>query len=270
MHMPIILIVYALRVVIFYFSYKKAKLPPKSFNWKISYTILLTDVQYVRIVLRIGGSVFASPIKPDLVNKYAALLRRLVKSGHVVAVVVGGGALAREFISVARSLGLQEAAQDEVAISVSRIYAQLFLKTLGEIGCDTVPTTIDSAVKCLDDGKVVVMGGLKPGMTTDTVAALIAEKVKADLLIKASDQEGIYDKDPRKYADAVKLDRIRLEDLFQVCAEDQHKAGIHQIVDPEAVKVLKRSRTKVVVVMGFKPANVLKAVEGKKVGTLVD
>ena len=230
----------------------------------------MKDVQYMRIVLRIGGSVFASPIKPDLVNKYAALLRKLVKSGHVVAVVVGGGVLAREFIGVAKSLGLREAAQDEVAISVSRIYAQLFLNTLGEIGYDTVPTTIDDAVKCLSGGKIVVMGGLKPGMTTDTVAALIAEKVKADLLIKASDQEGIYDKDPRKHSDAVKLDRIKLENLSRVCTEDQHKAGIHQIIDPEAVKVLKRSRIKVVVVLGFKPENVLKAIEGKKVGTFVD
>jgi len=230
----------------------------------------LKDVQYMRIVLRIGGSVFASPIKPDLVNKYAALLRKLKKRGHVVAVVVGGGAVAREFIGVAKSLGLCEAAQDEVAISVSRIYAQLFLNTLGEIGYDTVPTTIDDAVECLDGGKIVVMGGLKPGMTTDTVAALIAEKVKADLLIKASDQEGIYDKDPRKHSDAVKLDRIKLENLSRVCTEDQHKAGIHQIIDPEAVKVLKRSRIKVVVVMGFKPENVLKAIEGKKVGTFVD
>lgn len=252
------------------FSHKNVELSPKGFNWKIFYTMPLKDVQYMRIVLRIGGSVFASPIKPDLVNKYAALLRKLVKSGHVVAVVVGGGALAREFIGVAKSLGLREAAQDEVAISVSRVYAQLFLNTLGEIGYDTVPTTIDDAVKCLDGGKIVVMGGLKPGMTTDTVAALIAEKVKADLLIKASDQEGIYDKDPRKHSDAVKLDRIKLENLSRVCTEDQHKAGIHQIIDPEAVKVLKRSRIKVVVVMGFKPENVLKAIEGKKVGTFID
>ena len=252
------------------FSHKDVELSPKGFNWKIFYTMPLKDVQYMRIVLRIGGSVFASPIKPDLVNKYAALLRKLVKSGHVVAVVVGGGVLAREFIGVAKSLGLREEAQDEVAISVSRIYAQLFLNTLGEIGYDTVPTTIDDAVECLDGGKIVVMGGLKPGMTTDTVAALIAEKVKADLLIKASDQEGIYDKDPRKHSDAVKLDRIKLENLSQVCTEDQHKAGIHQIIDPEAVKVLKRSRIKVVVVMGFKPENVLKAIEGKKVGTFVD
>jgi uridylate kinase len=224
----------------------------------------------MRIVLRIGGSVFASPIKPDLVREYATLLEGLAKRGHSIAVVVGGGVLAREFIAVAKSLGLREEEQDEVAISVSRLYAQLFLSMLGEMGCDAVPLTVDDALTCLHEGKIVVMGGLRPGMTTDTVAAIIADRIKADMLVKASDQEGIYDKDPRKHSDAVKLDHLRFEDLPQVCAEDKHTAGIHQIIDPEAAKVMKRSRTKVVVVNGFKPENVLKAAEGKKVGTLVD
>lgn len=224
----------------------------------------------MRIVLRIGGSVFASPIKPDLVRKYATLLEGLAKHGHSIAVVVGGGVLAREFIAVAKSLGLPEEGQDEVAISVSRLYAQLFLNMLGEMGCDAVPCKIDDALDCLREGKVVVMGGLRPGMTTDTVAAMIAEGMKANMLVKASDQEGIYDKDPRKHSGAVKLDHLKFEDLSRVCAEDKHMAGIHQIIDPEAVKVLKRSRTKVVVVNGFKPENVLRAAEGKKVGTLVD
>jgi uridylate kinase len=224
----------------------------------------------MRILLRIGGSVCASPLKPTLVRKYATLLEELVERGHSVAVVVGGGVLAREFIAVAKKLGLREEAQDKVAISVSRLYAQLFLDMIGKMGCDAVPRAIDEALDCLREGKVLVMGGLKPGMTTDTVAAMIAEGWKADMLVKASDQEGIYDKDPRKHAGAVKLVHLRFEDLSRVCAEDKHIAGIHQIIDPEAVNVLKRSRTKVVVVNGFKPENVLRGAEGKKVGTLVD
>jgi len=194
----------------------------------------------------------------------------LAKHGRSIAVVVGGGVLAREFIAVAKSLGLSEEEQDELAISVSRLYAQLFLNMLGGTGCDAVPSTIEVALAGLHEGKVVVMGGLRPGMTTDTVAAMIAEGVKADLFVKASDQEGIYDKDPRKHSDAVKLDHLKFEDLPRVCVEDKHTAGIHQIIDPEAAKLLKRNRTKVVVLNGFKPENVLRAIEGKKVGTLVD
>lgn len=224
----------------------------------------------MRIVMRIGGSVVASPINPALISRYIELLKDLKMQGHELAVVVGGGALARDFIKVAKNLGLDERAQDEVAISVSRIFAQLFLKKLGELGCEAIPLTVEDAVKCLRDGKVAVMGGLKPGMTTDTVAALIAEKVNADLLIKATDQEGIYDKDPKKHADAVMLKHLSFEELPNVFAEDKHKAGIHQILDPEAVKILKRKRVRVVVVNGFKPENILAVVKGKHVGTMID
>ena len=224
----------------------------------------------MRIVLRIGGSVIASPLNPDLISQYTDLLKDLKKHEHEVAVVVGGGTLARDFIEVAKGMGLDDKAQDDIAISVSRIFAQLFLKKLGKLGCEAVPLSIEEAVKCLYDGRIAVMGGLKPGMTTDTVAALIVEQASADLLIKATDQDGIYDKDPRKYADAVKLDHLSFEDLSRVFAEDKHKAGIHQVIDPEAVKILRRKRVRVVVVNGFAPENVLAAVRGEHVGTLID
>jgi uridylate kinase len=224
----------------------------------------------VRIVLRIGGSVVASPVNPALISEYSGVMKTLRVRGHKVVVVVGGGVLAREFIGVARSLGLKQKAQDEIAISVSRIFAQLFLKMMGNAGCEGVPLKVEEAVNCVSRGKVAVMGGLKPGMTTDTVAALAAEALEADLLVKATDQEGIFDKDPKKHADAVKLDHLGFEDLSRVCVEERHKAGIHQIIDPEAIRILKRTCVKVVVVNGFKPENVLMAVDGKRVGTLVD
>jgi uridylate kinase len=223
----------------------------------------------MRLVLRIGGSVIASPINTDLIKEYVILLKNLRSLGHEVAVVVGGGALAREFIDIAKKLGLNEKAQDEAAISVSRILALLFLKKLEGLGCEAVPLVVEDAEKCLTQGKIVVMGGLKPGMTTDTVAALIVEKANADLLIKATDQEGVYNKDPRKYADAEKLDQLSLNSLSDVLAEDKHAAGIHQVIDPEAVRVLKRRQVKVVVVNGFQPKNVLRAVRGESVGTVI-
>ena len=223
----------------------------------------------MRIVLRIGGSVVASPINTELISKYVALLRTLKKQGHEIAVVVGGGSLARELITVAKNLGLDEQAQDEIAISVSRIFAQLFLRKLDETGCKAVPLTVNEAAHCLDDGKISVMGGLRPGMTTDTVAALIAEHIKADLLVKGTDQDGIYDKDPKKCREAVMFDKLSFDDLAGVFSESKHKAGIHQIIDPEAVKILKRKRVRLVVVNGFTPENILAAVQGKSVGTVI-
>ncbi len=224
----------------------------------------------MRVVLRIGGSVVASPVNPGLIIKYVQILKKLRSQGHELIVIVGGGKLAREMIQVAKDIGLDEPSQDEIAISVSRIFAQLFLSKLGRIGCRTIPLTVEDAEECLSKSSVVVMGGLKPGMTTDTVAALVARKVKADLLIKATNQDGVYDKDPKNHPDAVKLDHLSFEELSTLFSEYRHKAGIHQIIDPEAVKILRRRQFKVAVVNGFRPENVLQAVKGGHVGTIID
>jgi uridylate kinase len=224
----------------------------------------------MKVVIRIGGSVIASPVNPKLISDYVEILEKLKSEGHDVAVVVGGGALAREFIKTAKTLGLEEKDQDDVAISVSRIFAQLFTKKLGKFGCGKVILTVEEAAKCLSKGKIAVLGGLKPGMTTDTVAALVAEKIGADVLIKATDQEGIYTKDPRKHADAVKLDYLSFESLSKVLAEGKHRAGIHQVLDPKSVKILKTIRVKVFVINGYRPENILLVVKGEKVGTVIE
>jgi len=224
----------------------------------------------MRLVIRVGGSVVASPFNPSLLNAYAELLLNLKERGHVVAAVVGGGSLSRELIETAKAMGLNEAAQDEVAISVSRLTAQLLALKLGKHGAVTVPTNVEDASKLVEEGKIVVMGGLKPGMTTDAVAAMFAEKVCADLLVKATDVEGVFTKDPKKHKDAKKIDKLSYNGLSKFLERKSHEAGIHQVIDPEAVRVLRRSGIKTVVVKGFKPENVLLAVKGEKVGTVID
>lgn len=223
----------------------------------------------MRIVIRIGGSVIANPINIELLGRYADITKQIKAEGHEVAVILGGGALARQFIGYGKELGLDVTAQDEVAISCSRLFAQLFLKRLGSLACGKVATSLDEAEQCMRDGKILVMGGLMPGNTTDTVATLVAERVHADLVVKNSDQDGVYNKDPRKYPDAVKLDKLSFEELSKVFEQNEHKAGIHQIIDPEAVKVLRRSHIKTVVVSGFKPENMLAALKGENVGTVI-
>lgn len=211
----------------------------------------------------------ASPFNPKLINAYVELLLDLKRQGHMVGAVIGGGALSRELIRTASAMGLSEPAQDEVAISVSRVVAQLFVLRLGVHGTLTVPTTIEDAAKLFSKSNIVVMGGLKPGMTTDAVAAMLADRVNADLLVKASNVDGIYTKDPNKYKDAEKLQSVSFTDLRVLFEKEKHEAGIHQVIDPEAVDILQKSEIETVVVGGFKPENVLLAVKGEKVGTLI-
>ncbi len=224
----------------------------------------------MKIVVRVGGSVVGSPLNASLIGNYVGLLKELKQNSHDVVAVVGGGSLARDFIKVAADLGLDEAQRDWAAIHVSRMFAQLFVLGLGEVSCGCVPLSVDDAQACLETGNVVVLGGLRPGMTTDTVAALVGERVKADLLVKGTNVDGIYTKDPKKFSDAKKLDALTFDDLGELFEASEHRAGINQIVDPEAVKVLQRCRLRTVVVNGYDASNVLSAVNGQRVGTVIE
>jgi len=231
--------------------------------------IILYGVSSLKVVLRIGGSVIASPPNPKLMNEYVEIIRRLLNEKNQVVVVVGGGKPAREFIQLAREMGLEEREQDEVAISASRIIAQLMAMKLGGYGWKDIPKSLSDAVAALRGRGIAVMGGLNPGMTTDAVAALIASEIDADLIIKATNQDGVYTKDPERYADAEKIDEITFEGLSNLLERDKHVAGIHQIIDPEAVRILKRMRVRMLVVNGFNPQNVIAALRGEKIGTII-
>ena len=224
----------------------------------------------MRIVLRLAGSVLASPVNTDLIRRYVEVVQTLSKQKHELAVVVGGGALAREFIDIAKKLSLGEKDQDEVAISISRIFAQLFLKKMSQSKENKIAITLEEVSNFLRKNKVVVMGGLKPGITTDTVAALVAQRINAQLIVKATNQDGIYNKDPKKYVNAFKIDNLSFDDLSKTLEETKHKAGIHQIVDPEAIKILKKGNIPLIVVNGFNPNNILDAVIGKRIGTFIN
>jgi len=220
----------------------------------------------MKAVLRIGGSVLGSPPSAKVVNAYAEVIADLNFEGHSVAVVVGGGEISREYIRSAEAMGLSTYQQDTVAIHASRLNARLVAMKLG--GVSSVPTSIDGMLQRLARNRVAVMGGLKPGITTDTVAAIVAAKWRADILVKASDQNGIYTEDPRVNKKAKKLDRLTYEKMKQILG-GSHRPGIHSIVDPVAVDQLVESRVKLVVLNGADPRGVIRAIHGEKIGTVV-
>jgi len=230
----------------------------------------MDEVYQMKIIVRIGGSVVVSPLDPSMINCYLTVLRDFKNQGHQVVAVVGGGKLAREFIKVAKYVHLENEQQDWAAIHVSRLFAQLFTLGLADDGCGKVPTTLDEAQECVSTGKIVVMGGLHPGITTDAVAALVGERIKADLLVKCSNVSAIYTKDPNKYPDAKRLDKISFEDLANLLEAKEHTPGINQVIDPEAVKILGRIKLKTIVVNGHDPGYVVYAVQGRHIGTVIE
>ncbi|HXW95779.1 MAG TPA: UMP kinase [Nitrososphaerales archaeon] len=220
----------------------------------------------MKTVLRIGGSVLGSPPSSKVVNAYAGVIADLNYEGHSVAVVVGGGKVSRDYIKSAAEMGLSPYQQDTVAIHASRLNARLVAMKLG--GVSSVPTSIDGMLLRLARNRVAVMGGLKPGITTDTVAAFVAQKWRADVMVKASDQNGIYTEDPRVNRRAKKLDKITYERMKQILG-GSHRPGIHSIIDPVAVDQLIESRVKLVVLNGLDPKGVIRAVHGERIGTVV-
>jgi uridylate kinase len=220
----------------------------------------------MKVVLRIGGSILGSPPSPALVEGYSQVISQLTGEWNSIGVVVGGGPVSREFISSAKALGLSSYHQDTIAIHASRLNARLVAMKLG--GVSSVPTSIESMLQRLARNRVAVMGGLKPGITTDTVAAMVAQRWGANMLVKASDQKGIYTADPRTDKSAKKLSKLTYDRMAQILG-GKHKPGIHKIVDPVAVEHLIASKVILVVLDGKDPKNVLKAVHGEKVGTVV-
>jgi uridylate kinase len=222
-------------------------------------------LNHLKIVLRLGGSILGSPPDAEVVKRYSDVVSRISRKGHKTVVVVGGGAIARQYIDAARSIGLPHEEQDSIAIQASRLNARLVGMSLG---VDTVATSPRAAISDVAKHGVAVMGGLRPGITTDTVATLVGEAWKSDLIIKASDQDGIYSADPRKDPDAKLLRTISYSRVVEILG-GRHSPGIHSIVDPVAVERISRSKLKLIVVNGNQPENVIRAISGERVGTAV-
>jgi len=187
-----------------------------------------------------------------------------------VAVVCGGGRLARKYIKAARQFNASEAYCDVLGIEASRLNARLLSCAIGEKATTSPPNDFNEALEALQRDKIVVMGGTHPGHSTDGVSALLAEYVKADYLINATDVDGIYDADPKKKKDARLFKEITPRKLMDIVLNKSVGAGEYALVDPLAVKIIERSAIKTIFLSGKNLPNIKKAVSGGEYkGTLV-
>ena len=132
------------------------------------------------IVLSIGGSILTPQGKEvEYINSLAALLKRLSKENKLY-IVVGGGPLARNYITIARDLGLNEISLDDIGIAATRLNARLLIAALGEFAYPVPAETFQEAFVQAKKFSIVVMGGTHPGHTTDAVAMMLGEFVGAD------------------------------------------------------------------------------------------
>ena len=223
----------------------------------------------MKVVVKIGGHVFASPFDSTWVIEYSKLFTKLHNDGHQVVVIVGGGDEARKYIHVAKKLGGSDYVCDMLGIEVSRLNARLLITGLGDIAYPEPLTTL-KAVRTLFDGKkVVVMGGLLPGQSTNAVGILVAEAVVADLFINATDVDGVYTSNPKTDPTAKKLAIIQTDELFTLTSRETYQAGGYALFDLVAIKIVERSGIPTRIVDGKEPINIQRAIRGENVGTLI-
>ncbi|MFB6108969.1 MAG: UMP kinase [Haloplanus sp.] len=214
----------------------------------------------MRVVISLGGSVLAPDLDPDRVAGHASAVETVVRAGWDVAAVVGGGGVAREYITAARELGANEVQLDQIGIDVTRINARLLVSALDDLADPTPPTDYEEAGDALRRGDVPVMGGVMPGQTTDAVAAALAEYVDADLLVYATSVDGVFSADPGRDPDAERYRRLTAHELVDVVAPMSRDAGASAPVDLLAAKLIERSGMRTVVLDGTDPEAVEAAV----------
>jgi len=223
----------------------------------------------LKVVVKIGGYAFPSELDAAEIEPYAMLFKRLHQRGHEISVVTGGGEDARKYIRVARTFGADEAYCDQIGIEVSRLNARLFISRLGGEAYPEPPTNVHELTKALATRKIVVMGGLTPGHSTDAVAALAAELMHADALIRTTDVDGVYTGDPKKDPKVKRLDVISPDKLLKMVLSGEYWAGSYELLDPVAVKIITRSKIPTWIIDGRDPVNIEKIIRGKRVGTRV-
>ena len=217
-------------------------------------------------VYSLGGSILAGK-DPESLRQYAEALKELAKE-HQIYVVVGGGRIAREYIEKARALGasgslLRPDRHRRDKAKLQRCSSQLWATP----HLQEIPDTYAKAAQLSQPGKIVVMGGIAPGQTTDAVSALLAEYVHADKIIVATSVDGVYTADPEKDPAAKKLETMTPHDLARLAMETEMKAGSRSPVDPLAAKIIERSSIPTAIVLGSQIENLRKGALGGHTGT---
>jgi uridylate kinase len=228
-------------------------------------------------LLKLSGEAFADPelgygIDSQTVVRVAEEIAEALRTGVQVAVVVGGGNIFRGVSQAAK--GMDPASADYMGMLATVINALALRDALEKAG---VATRVQSAItmqelaepyirlraiRHLEKGRVVIFaaGTGNPFFTTDTTAALRAVEVGADALLKASKVDGIYDADPKIDENATRMDELSYMDFI---------SGELRVMDTTAVTMCKEHGVPIVVFDMITPGNIVKAVSGEKIGTVI-
>jgi uridylate kinase len=232
--------------------------------------------RYKRILLKMSGEALAGErgfgVDSEIMKQVASEIKIIHKMKVQVAVVIGGGNFFRG--GAAEADGMNRADADMVGMLATIMNSLLFKESLEEAG---VQTRVFSAIKVekaaefytpkrainhLNKGRIIIIAGGtgNPYFTTDTAAALRCAEIKCDAMLKATKVDGVYDSDPAKNPNAVKIDSIT------------HYEALNRnirVMDATAFSMCMENSIPIIVFKLLEPGNLKKCIEGKKVGSIV-
>ena len=234
-------------------------------------------MKYKRVLLKLSGEALMGDkqfgIDNDRLMQYARDIKSIVEKKMEVAIVIGGG-------NIFRGLQASEGGMDRVqgdymgmlATVINSMALQAALEGLGvftrlqsaikmEAICE--PFIRRKAVRHLEKGRVVIFGAGtgNPYFTTDTAASLRAIEIEADVILKGTRVDGIYSADPEKFKNAKKFDKITFSEAY-----DRNL----KVMDMTAFTLCRENKLPIIVFDMNKKGNLVKLIEGKKIGTLVE
>ena len=233
-----------------------------------------SELKYKRILLKLSGEALAGEQGQGLdfptVENICKSIKKTADAGAEIGIVVGGG----NFWRGRDCKGSDRARADHIGMLATTMNALAVADVLENLGCTVrvqtaitmqqvaEPFILGKALRHLEKGRIVIFGcGTgNPFFSTDSAASLRAAELKADIILKATMVDGIYDKDPKKYPDAVKFDVITHHDIL---------VKKLKVMDSAAAAICTENNIPIIVFNLDRPDNIYDAAVGKSVGTLV-
>lgn len=231
---------------------------------------------YKRVLLKLSGEALMGEqefgISSDVINSYARQIKEIVELGVEVSIVIGGGNIFRGISGATQ--GVDRVTGDHMGMLATVINSLALQNAIEKLG---VPTRVQTAIEMpkiaepfikrkaqrhLEKGRVVIFGAGtgNPYFTTDTAAALRAIEMNTEAVLKATKVDGIYDKDPVKYADAVKYNVVTYTEVLNKDLK---------VMDATAISLCRENKLPIVVFNSLEEGNIKKVIMGEKIGTVV-
>ncbi|MDX8335670.1 MULTISPECIES: UMP kinase [Cetobacterium] len=231
---------------------------------------------YNRILLKLSGEALMGDqefgISSETITSYARQIKEIADLGVEIGIVIGGGNIFRGLSGTEQ--GIDRVTGDHMGMLATVINSLALQNAIESLG---VPTRVQTAIEIpkvaepfikrkaqrhLEKGRVVIFGGGtgNPYFTTDTAAALRAIEINADVVIKATKVDGIYDKDPVKFTDAKKYTEVTYTEVLNKDLK---------VMDATAISLCRENKLPIVVFDSLTEGNIKKVVLGEKIGTTV-